>query len=248
MSWVRLDDRIWSDEKLNALSPWAHRQWVRGLAYASAHQSDGLLTASAIKMLGVSPKQLRELVEIGLWLKSGTGVQIKNYLEYQPSRAEVTAKRKAAAERIKRFRDRQSNAVTNATETHSSNENVTLPPSHPIPSPTPSTRERAPARTGGTFGDIPVSSWAGPSPLSGHDKTARDVGANLGLEHKRFVAHHGGEGTLRRAEQWDSKFTKWLLDSPNFKRRGAEDPPGATEHAGRKAEAWKNDSRAQVWK
>lgn len=58
------------------------------------------------------------LVEIGLWERheNGLAYRIHDYLEYQPSRAEVLAERKKNRERVKRHREREKanrNAITN---------------------------------------------------------------------------------------------------------------------------------------
>lgn len=76
------------------------------------------------------------LVEIGLWEHHDNGLayRIHDYLEYQPSRAEVLEERRKNRERVKRHRERakaNGNAVTNADSTGT-----------PIPIPSPKKKQK----------------------------------------------------------------------------------------------------------
>lgn len=84
MTWVRLDDAFATNPKVFMLSDGAFRAYVMGLCYASQHLSDGFVPAGYVKT-----RAARELEAAGLWTQDGAGWWIHDFLEYNPSRAEV---------------------------------------------------------------------------------------------------------------------------------------------------------------
>jgi hypothetical protein len=74
-----------------------------------------------------------------MWRETKAGYTFVNWAKYQPTRAEIEAKRQATAERVKRWREqRDGNAVTDAL--------VTPPPSRPVPArPGPSPSSQSPS-------------------------------------------------------------------------------------------------------
>src|SRR5439155_603007 len=94
-----------------------------------------------------------------------------DFLEYQPSKAEVKAGRKANAERQAGWRDKRRNAVTNGVSNAVSNGHVTSPP-YPDPGSVPSESEKiaAPAANGCAERQVYglVSSLAESMSMNGH--------------------------------------------------------------------------------
>ena len=117
MSWVRLDDQWYDHPKLIALPELAQLLWVKGLTYAARYLTDGHLTAASADRLLASWRTSRtmaeKLVQAGLWEKTEAGFKIHDYEQYQPLACDVKAKRIAATQRMKRWRD----GVTNAEQT-----------------------------------------------------------------------------------------------------------------------------------
>ena len=102
MTWVRLDDGFFDCEKVQALlgmkgGKAALALHFSALTYCSRHLTDGELTAIAIQSAArdaqvpaaVGPL----LLEVKLWEKKRDRIFVHDYLEYNPSRAEVEAMR-----------------------------------------------------------------------------------------------------------------------------------------------------------
>lgn len=105
MPWVRIDDLFPEDPKITGLSDRAFRVWLEGLAYCARQLSDGHIPASSVKTIRGTRKSVDELVNAGLWQQNGTGYVVQNYLKFNPSKAQVEARREAGAKRLKRWRE-----------------------------------------------------------------------------------------------------------------------------------------------
>lgn len=114
MSWVRLDDGAPGHRKIVGLSDAAFRLWIVGLTHCNQQANDGRFSAHAARiMFGylASPElgkgAAAELVAADLWALTDDGYEVRNYLEYQPSKAERDNANKAAAERMRTMRARR---------------------------------------------------------------------------------------------------------------------------------------------
>ena len=114
MSWVRLDDGAPGHRKIVGLSDAAFRLWIVGLTHCNQQANDGRFSAHAARiMFGylASPElgkgAAAELVAADLWAPTDDGYEVRNYLEYQPSKAERDSANKAAAERMRAMRARR---------------------------------------------------------------------------------------------------------------------------------------------
>lgn len=111
MAWARLDDgffchpkviKVWDDE------PAAVGLWVRLISYCSKYETDGFVPESTVAML--SPKasershQVDALIRGAAVVKHEDGFVIQGYLDYNPSRAQITEKREADAARKRKQR------------------------------------------------------------------------------------------------------------------------------------------------
>ncbi|KKN16062.1 hypothetical protein LCGC14_0979510 [marine sediment metagenome] len=98
MSWVKLDDNFAGHRKVLAAgleAAWLH---IEGLCYCAQQETDGaILDAALVKLTQFSkPKAERlavRLVEVGLWERNGAGWLIHDYLDYNPSKKELEARR-----------------------------------------------------------------------------------------------------------------------------------------------------------
>lgn len=147
MTWVRLDDQFDEHPKFEAAGPLAGWLFVVGLTYAARNLTDGFVPRGAVRRLAdwhrvgedVTAAQLAtELVEVGLWEAVEGGYQVHDYLDYQPSRAQVLAERERNRQRQTHYRQRNAvtNAVTNGVTNTVSNGHVTPAP-YPYPYPVP---------------------------------------------------------------------------------------------------------------
>lgn len=102
--WVRLDDRFPRHPKIVGLSDRAFRAHVEAMCYCGSHETDGWIPTAAVRP-GRAP--VAELLDAGLWSKDGTGYRIHDWLDYNPSAADLREQRDAAADRKRRWRERR---------------------------------------------------------------------------------------------------------------------------------------------
>lgn len=100
MPWFRLDDNFDTHPKLVEVGPQAACVFVRGLCYSNRDLTDGVISkAVARELAGGRTKLESALVAVGLWHLDVGGYRIHDFLDFQPSRAdvlEVRAKKAAA--------------------------------------------------------------------------------------------------------------------------------------------------------
>lgn len=112
MTWAKLDDGFWVNPKVVTAGNAAAGAFARMLSYCGNQDTDGHIPTDIARFIG-TPKQLRELSEAGLIEQTPNGWLIPDYLEFNPSRAEVEAKRKARSEAGKRGGKRSALARAN---------------------------------------------------------------------------------------------------------------------------------------
>lgn len=70
----------------------AYGAWAWGVTYANAHLTDGLMTSRAIEKYRIGKTECDALVAVGLWHHADSGYQIHDFLDWNPSAAEVKSK------------------------------------------------------------------------------------------------------------------------------------------------------------
>ncbi len=113
MPWVRIHDGALTHPKIIGMSDKSFRLWVFGLSYAQQHLTDGYVPAEAIQ-----PRLKRacdDLVSRRLWDVAERGFVIHDYLQWNDSRAVVSAKRDEAKGRMAHARVRSSQNVLDRT-------------------------------------------------------------------------------------------------------------------------------------
>jgi hypothetical protein len=123
MPWGRLDDQANGNAKLLALSDSAFRMWACGLIYCQANLTNGFIAEHMIYAFGVRARHREALADElctrlvkgkgPLWHRVKGGFRVHDYLDWNDSKTQVLAARKKGNERVKRFRKRKRNAVTN---------------------------------------------------------------------------------------------------------------------------------------
>jgi len=120
MAWVKISDDFYDHPKFAEAGPVGLALWTVGLAYANRNLTDGFIPRAAARRLldyehlaietGAvgdlatfgedidADWAIGKLVDAGLWEPARGGWQIHDYLEYQPSAAEVIALREAKSE------------------------------------------------------------------------------------------------------------------------------------------------------
>jgi len=114
MVWVKLDDQFPDHPKIAKAGPCAAWLHVCGIAYSNRHLTDGFIPLGVAHRLtdfahyamtnGMEGYDLTcemmaaRLVDVALWDEVDGGYQIHDYHDFQPSKAEVEALRKARSE------------------------------------------------------------------------------------------------------------------------------------------------------
>lgn len=97
MTWVKLDDNFPDHPRVVGLTDRAFRTHVAGLCYCAKYLTDGNVPTSALRAIGPR-KTAQELEAAGLWAKTDHGWMIRDYLDYNPSRADVETERERRRE------------------------------------------------------------------------------------------------------------------------------------------------------
>ncbi len=132
MSWVRLDDNVGDHPKVIAAGDVAFAMWVKAVAYAAKHLTDGFIPEAVIPRLTNhrAPRQVAaELVRVGLFDEvtegspsddggtteararrdggSSKGFRVHDYLDWNPPAAKVRAERESERQRKAKAREKQ---------------------------------------------------------------------------------------------------------------------------------------------
>ena len=98
MTWTKLDDGFWSEPRILAVGNEAAGVFARILSYCGRHETDGAVPEEVARFIGRT-KKLDELVGVGLLEKLDNGYLVPDFLRFNPSRAQLEAKREADRKR-----------------------------------------------------------------------------------------------------------------------------------------------------
>jgi hypothetical protein len=122
MTWFKVDDRFHGHPKAIRVSLASRGLWVVAGSWCAAQLTDGFVPSKMVVALGGRKRDAEALIECGLWVAAEGGYQFHDWLKYQPSAAEMIAKRESEADR-----KRQSRAKT---PPESRQNPAKTPPSH----------------------------------------------------------------------------------------------------------------------
>lgn len=204
MSWFKVDDHFWSHPKTAELSDGATALWLRAGSWAAGHLTDGVVPASMLRMFRSRRRSAEELVAVGLWSAVGDTFVFTSWHEYQPSKAQVEARREATKTRVNTWREGKSNGVT---------ETSTPVPRNAPPGPARPDPARKEAKASLREHLLPAD-WA---PTAAHIAKAKELSVDLSREAEVFRLHAESRG--RKAVNWNSAFSMWLTKAtPGPKR------------------------------
>jgi hypothetical protein len=103
MPWFRLEDSFYNHPKVKRAGNAGTGLWVRCGTYSAQYLTDGKIPAEVVHEYG-RPREIAAVSDAGLWIANGDEFIITDYLEYNPSKAQVLADRAAARERQARRR------------------------------------------------------------------------------------------------------------------------------------------------
>jgi uncharacterized phage protein (TIGR02220 family) len=99
VSWIYLDDKFHSNPKVRAADLDGSGLYARALAFCGDHLTDGVVnTASMVQLAEHRKRPIQKCLDAGLFVTLESGYFIPDYLEHNPSRAEVLAVREQKSE------------------------------------------------------------------------------------------------------------------------------------------------------
>jgi len=113
VSWLRFDDAFFDHPKIAGLDDRAFRWFMWSLGHCSRYLTDGFVALGVIRGCSLvtrkytAERALRVICGAGLWEEVEGGIQIHDYLDFNPTRASVLKKRQQATERKRRSRANQ---------------------------------------------------------------------------------------------------------------------------------------------
>jgi hypothetical protein len=139
MAWFKLDDRGAYHAKVLRAGNEAYGAWCRAGQWSSQHLTDGLIPKEVADSIA-SPKIWKRLCDAGLLEDRPDGWQIHDFLDWNPSRQEVTAER----ERVREIKSKAGKAGASArwqgdSRQHGKAMAPAMAPAIGLPSPLPCT-------------------------------------------------------------------------------------------------------------
>lgn len=96
MTWFKVDDNFTDHPKTEDLPDAAVAMWTRGGSWSARHLTDGFVPERKARKLCDDPDgALKALLDSGLWELADGGFQFHDWSDYQPTREEEMASRKA---------------------------------------------------------------------------------------------------------------------------------------------------------
>lgn len=87
LPWIRLECEWFLNPKfLNLIADKKHRAvvtYMAGIAWSGGQGQAGFIPAGALPMLHGTPREARDLVDVGLWIPDTGGWQINGWEDYQ---------------------------------------------------------------------------------------------------------------------------------------------------------------------
>src|SRR5699024_9201072 len=119
MAWFRVDDNFYDHPKVDELSLEAVGIWLLCGTYVAKQLTDGFIPDRRITRLGGNDDLVQELVEAELWDPVDGGYMFRNWMDYQPTKDAVEAKREADRERQRKKRRNDKGQYVSSTASHS---------------------------------------------------------------------------------------------------------------------------------
>lgn len=144
MPWFKVDDRLPDHTKTRRAGTAAIGLWTLAGAWSAGNLTDGFVPKVIAKRWDPSLRMAKKLVESGMWFTDESdgepGYRFHDWGDHQPSRDDVLARRRAAADRVARHRAKRetpngdvSNDDSNAASNALHDAYVTPPPTRPDP-------------------------------------------------------------------------------------------------------------------
>lgn len=151
MSWIRIDDNCTQHPKFVRAGGQAGWLWLAGQGYCARLRTDGRIPKAAAHILQPGGTRLAAvLVREGIWHDQGDHYEVHDYLEFQPSRAQLEERDRQRTARVRAWRERKGVAHGDATVTPSHAQPKRVPRrdcnAPPEPEPEPQEPKNTPSR------------------------------------------------------------------------------------------------------
>jgi hypothetical protein len=140
MAWARFDDRFHDNPKVLGLwmtCPEALGLYVMSVTYCSQHETDGLVHDWWIHTRESSKAKRQRLtsalVNAGLFSEHSAGFLINDYLDFNPSHADLKARREAERTRRTRAKTRKRELTLTPRTDHADSNVIDPVPARPVP-------------------------------------------------------------------------------------------------------------------
>lgn len=242
MAWFKVDDGFANSRPVLRI-PRRYRMaavglWTLAGTWSAKELTDGFIPDYVVEELGGSAALADHLVRAGLWERVGDGYQLIGWEKYQPTKAQVLARRSDEAERKKRAREayrkaseqQESSGVRSGhpPDTVRSPQSVRARSEHPDPTrPDPSlntsnspmevvtsvgARSQANAAPAAKRGTRLPEGWM--PPQAAIDAIKAETGATseqLQAEHRKFADHWLAQAGQRGVKaDWTATWRNWM--------------------------------------
>jgi hypothetical protein len=232
MPWVRLDEGFADHPKIERAGPMAAWLHVVAICYCNRHLTDGRIPKAKARRLADIPtpdKHIKALVDAGLWDDEGDDYIVHDFLDYQPSRADVEADRAQARDRMAKRRRKPDGTFGRSSPEHPPNKNRSSPEVRPPRSSSTPTRPVTEELKGGgnsraSPDDAPPlrcpthTKHRGPVPPCGACADARrayDIWANQNANGRTDPLADAQIAARKRAEQGTAKAHQIAAQPPD---------------------------------
>jgi hypothetical protein len=228
VTWFKIDDQWLRHPKTQALSKDAKLLWVAGGLHCASHLTDGVILKTSLRLIAaeadVRPTAVTELVKVGLWHDLDECYEIHQWLDYQPSRAEVEARREHTQE-VKSKAGRMGNharwhadrtvpgcefcespedrkPIADVSQDPSQTPSQIIAPSRPVPSrPSVSTSQHSAAAT-----ETPPATAAAAAAVVVDPRTAEVIDIAVKVRQRQ------SQGEIRNPSRWSARVRENLIN------------------------------------
>jgi len=117
VTWFKLSDQFYDHPKVMQAGNSAVGLWARCCSYSASQELDGRIPKAIAHTYGTR-RDIERLLRSGLWIDVEGSYWVPDFLDYNPSREALAARRATEAERQNRWRYRKrSHDVTNGEVT-----------------------------------------------------------------------------------------------------------------------------------
>ena len=105
MSWAKFDDAYYDNPKMLRVGLVGTGLHARAIAYCARHETDGHVPAAWVEgqLLELKPAERKRViatvVDAGAFHRDNGGYVVNDYLEFNPSRAEIAARKESDRKR-----------------------------------------------------------------------------------------------------------------------------------------------------